>query len=193
MKITSSEYIKSVVNQKQYPKDNLSHIAFIGRSNVGKSSLLNTLVNRKNLARISSTPGKTQTINFFLINNKFYFVDLPGYGYAKIPQSMKRLWAKMLEQYFANANIKLGIVLIDVRRIPNEDDLMMKSFMDNKNIPYVFVITKSDKVSKSKYLQNLNRIMTALDISDKALFIRFSATKKIGKQEVLGRIENALM
>ena len=192
MKIIYAEFIKSAVESEHYPKDDIPHIAFIGRSNVGKSSLLNVLVNRKNLAKTSSTPGKTQMINFFLINKNLYFVDLPGYGYAKIPKSMKGLWAKMLEQYFSNANIKMGIILIDVRRTPNEDDLLMKEFMESRNIPYVFVITKSDKVSKSQYPRNLANIMSALNINDKSLFIRFSALKKIGTEEILDRIEATL-
>jgi len=193
MKIIYAEFIKSAVEPEHYPKDDIPHIAFIGRSNVGKSSLLNVLVNRKNLAKTSSTPGKTQTINFFLINKNLYFVDLPGYGYAKIPKSMKGLWAKMLEQYFSNTNIKMGIILIDVRRIPNEDDLLMKEFMESRNIPYIFVITKSDKVSKSQYPRNLTNIMSALNVNNKSLFIRFSALKKIGTEEILDRIGTTII
>jgi len=192
MKIVSAEFIKSAVEPKDYPKEDFPQIAFIGRSNVGKSSLLNVIVNRKNLAKTSSTPGKTRTVNFFLINKNLYFVDLPGYGYAKVSKSMKSVWARKLEQYFSNANIKMGIILIDVRRIPNEDDLLMKEFMESRNIPYVFIITKSDKVSKSQYLRNLKEIMSALNVNDSSLFIRFSALKKIGKEEILCRIERVI-
>ncbi len=149
MKILSAEFIKSAVRPEHYPADRGPQIAFAGRSNVGKSSLINALLNRRGLVKVSSTPGKTQTINFFLINNRFYFVDLPGYGYAKVPRVVLEAWPIMIEGYFkATRELKAVVVLMDSRRQPDRRDIRLKEWLGHYGIPAVYVLTKADKLSR---------------------------------------------
>lgn len=151
MKVTSAEFITSAVKRSDYPEELLPEVAFAGRSNVGKSSLINTLVNRKHLVRTSSSPGRTQTLNFFRINNQINFVDLPGYGFAKVPLKVKAQWKTMVENYLKyRTTLKLVIILLDIRRTPSSDDASLMRWLENFSIPFLIVLTKTDKLSHNK-------------------------------------------
>ena len=151
MKILSAEFITSAARPQQFPADRKPQLAFAGRSNVGKSSLINALLNRKNLVKTSATPGKTQLVNFFLINGSFYCVDLPGYGYAKAPRDVVDAWAPMIEGYLKNAlQLRLVVVLLDIRREPDERDQRLIAWLRHYGIPAQFVLTKADKVNRQE-------------------------------------------
>ena len=151
MIIKSSNYAVSAVREDQYPKDNLPEISLSGRSNVGKSSLINTLLNRKNLARTSSQPGKTQTLNFYLINDEFYLVDVPGYGYARVSQKKRQEFGEMIQDYLeTRPNLKGLVILIDSRHEPTKDDIAMYNYAQYLNLPILVVCTKIDKIKKSQ-------------------------------------------
>lgn len=191
MKITSSEYIVSAFNRTQFPKDRLPEIAFAGRSNVGKSSLLNCLVGR-DIAKISGTPGKTRAINFFLINRKFYFVDLPGYGYARVPKRMQESWRQLMEGYIGGRpNLRAAVVIIDVRReaIP-EMDLQMIDYLSSVKVACVPVLTKVDKLSRSA-LARLKKAH-ARQLPSEAHPTLFSAVTREGLSELRNRIADYL-
>jgi GTP-binding protein len=159
MKIVSAEFIKSATAPEHYPKDNRPEIAFMGRSNVGKSSLINSLLGVKGLARTSSTPGRTQLINFFLINKAFYFVDLPGYGYARVPVEIKQEWGPMVEKYLATRkNLVLSIAITDSRHNPTKLDLMMKEWLEARQKPFIVVATKADKLSSNQLNKQMKQI-----------------------------------
>ena len=191
MKITSAEFIKSAVDPLHYPDDSFPEVAFVGRSNVGKSSLINTLVNRKRLARTSNTPGRTQLINFFLINRKFSFVDLPGYGYAKVPVSVKRGWKAMVEAYLeGRENLRLVIMILDIRREPSENDDQLIQWLHSNNIKTVLVLTKADKFSRGQVNISRRKIGEHLSVPYEEL-IPFSARTRYGKDEIWRMIENA--
>src|SRR4030043_1193312 len=148
MKIPSADFIKSAVWPPQYPPATLPEIAFVGRSNVGKSSLINTLVGRKNLAKTSNSPGRTQLINFFTINEKISFVDLPGYGFAKVAQSVKKDWGDMIEAYLRERQcLALVVFILDIRRNPSKDDLSLRDWLDQYRKPYLHILKKNDKLS----------------------------------------------
>jgi GTP-binding protein len=151
MKITTAEFVLGAVNLRQLPKDGLSEVAFLGRSNVGKSSFINKLCNRKSLARPSSEPGKTREMNYYLINKQFYFVDLPGYGYARLPEQIRSSWGKLIEQYLkAREQLSLVLQLVDARHEPTELDMMMVGWLDYYEIPFLVALTKADKLPVSK-------------------------------------------
>jgi GTP-binding protein len=151
MKITSAEFVLGAVNLRQLPKDGLSEVAFLGRSNVGKSSFINKLCNRKSLARPSSEPGKTREMNYYLINKQFYFVDLPGYGYARLPEQIRSSWGKLIEQYLKSRDqLSLVLQLVDARHEPTELDMMMVGWLDYYEIPFLVALTKADKLPVSK-------------------------------------------
>jgi len=189
MIIKSAEFVKSAVKPEQYPAAVLPEIAFTGRSNVGKSSLINTLVNRKRLVKTSATPGRTQLINFFLINKTFSFVDLPGFGYAKVPDSVRRKWGPMIETYLSTRKTLKGVVLImDVRRIPGIQELNFIEWLYYYNIPSMLILTKADKLSKTKQLKQQVAIAKALSV-DKDDLILFSAKSRLGKDAVWDAIE----
>lgn len=191
-KIESATYIKSVSDLKSLPQDQLPEIAFAGRSNVGKSSALNRLVNVKNLAKISSTPGKTRLINFFLINKNLYFVDLPGYGYAKAPKSMRESWGKLIEDYLkGRENLKGVVLLIDARRGPLEPDSQLLEWLDFYGKNKLIVLTKTDKLSQSALLSNVKKINQALNLSLDS-FVLFSAKTGEGKDKILKWIEKRI-
>jgi len=193
MKITSAEFIKSATDPYHYPDDLLPEVAFVGRSNVGKSSLINTLVNRRNLARTSNTPGRTQLVNFFVINKVLSFVDLPGYGYAKVPLSVKRGWNAMVEGYLeGRRSLRLVVLILDIRREPSEnDDMLVQWFRDN-HIAITFVLTKTDKLSKSRVNIARRKIGEHLGIPHDEL-LPFSAKTRSGKDEIWRAIESACL
>ena len=192
MKIKSAEFITSAVKPSQYPQTGLPEIAFAGRSNVGKSSLINTLIDRKRLVKTSSTPGRTQLINFFLINKEFSFVDLPGYGYAKVPASVQKNWGPMIETYLTFRKTLNGIVLImDIRRIPGKYESDIMEWLYHYNIPAVLVLTKADKLSKTKQIKQHFTISKALSV-DMNYLILFSAKSRQGKDDVWNAVERLL-
>jgi GTP-binding protein len=192
MIIKSAEFIKSAVKPAQYPDAVLPEFAFTGRSNVGKSSLINTLVNRKRLVKTSATPGRTQLINFFLINKTFSFVDLPGFGYAKVPASVRKKWGPMIETYLSTRKTLKGVALImDVRRIPGLQDLNFIEWLYYYNIPGILILTKADKLSKTKQLTQQATIAKALSV-DKDDLILFSAKSRLGKDAVWDAIEGLI-
>ncbi len=188
-RIKSAIYLKSVSDLKHLPQDQLPEIAFAGRSNVGKSSALNRLVNIKNLAKISSTPGKTKLINFFLINKNLYFVDLPGYGYAKASKSLKRSWSKLVEVYLKERDALKGtVILIDSRHGPTELDLQLSEWLDFCGKRKLIVLTKTDKLSRSALLKSLDKTRQILDLNSDSLVL-FSAKTGEGGAEILNWIQ----
>jgi GTP-binding protein len=192
MIIKSAEFVKSAVKPAQYPDAVLPEFAFTGRSNVGKSSLINTLVNRKRLVKTSATPGRTQLINFFLINKTFSFVDLPGFGYAKVPASVRKKWGPMIETYLSTRKSLKGVALImDVRRIPGIQDLNFIEWLYYYNIPGILILTKADKLSKTKQLTQQATIAKALSV-DKDELILFSAKSRLGKDVVWDAVEGLI-
>ncbi|MBW2561312.1 MAG: YihA family ribosome biogenesis GTP-binding protein [Deltaproteobacteria bacterium] len=191
MKITSAEFIKSATDSFHYPDDLLPEVAFVGRSNVGKSSLINTLVNRKRLARTSNTPGRTQLVNFFVINKVLSFVDLPGYGYAKVPLSVKRGWSAMVEEYLeGRRSLRLVVLILDIRREPSENDDMLVQWLRDHHMEIAFVLTKADKVSRSQGNVARRKIGEHLGIPHDEL-LPFSAKTRSGKDEIWRVIEQA--
>ena len=184
MIIKSAEFITSAARKSQYPPAALPEIAFAGRSNVGKSSLINTLVNRKHLVKTSSTPGRTQLINFFDVNGKLTFVDLPGYGYAKVPISIRKKWGPMIETYLSTRKTLKGVVIImDIRRVPREEELNLIHWLEHFSIAKILVLTKTDKLSKTKMIKQQETIVRALEV-EKNDAILFSAKTRRGKDAV---------
>lgn len=167
MIIKESKFIKSVINKSDYPNEGLNEIAIVGRSNVGKSSIINSLLSRKKIAKVSSTPGKTRTINFFLINNEFYLVDFPGYGYAKVSKTEKNMWKDKLEAYFYDRKeLKRVILLIDSRHEPFESDMLMFEWIKHLGYPIVLVATKSDKLKYSEIKKNQRMFIQKFGVED---------------------------
>ena len=232
MNIKSAEFVTSAVKPSQYPPADRPEIAFAGRSNVGKSSLINALLSRKNLVRTGSKPGRTQTINFFLINDSFYFVDLPGYGYAKVPMAVRKSWGPMVERYLKTrrageqllpeqspsavvfepqkgaptsplvggkrrsrfdgaAGLCAVVVILDIRRLPNEGDHNLLGWLAHYEIPALLVLTKADKLKKNKQDKQRNAIARELSI-DPSLLSLFSATAGLGKQQLWRTLEGLL-
>jgi GTP-binding protein len=183
MKITSADFVKSAFAKEHWTRDGLPEIAFLGRSNVGKSSLINSLLQRKALARTSNTPGRTQSLNFFLINKRFYFVDLPGYGYAKVSKKMRGEWGKMAEEYLAEREqLVLSIQLIDSRHEPTELDCQLHEWLQHHNQPQLIVATKADKLSSNQLRKNIERIDEIL--TGGVRIIPYSAMTGMGRDEV---------
>lgn len=193
MLITSSKIQISAVDPKSYPNDNLPCFALAGRSNVGKSSLINSLLNRKSLARTSQNPGKTRTINFYLVNESFYLVDLPGYGYAKLSKSEKDTWEKTMELYFKKSqNLKHVFLLLDIRHEPKNTDKQMFEYCKFYNIPVDIIATKSDKISRGAYQKSFSIIRKFLEIDTTTKIFPMSSLKKTGIEEILNYIEEIL-
>ncbi|MFA1822524.1 ribosome biogenesis GTP-binding protein YihA/YsxC [Virgibacillus oceani] len=184
MKITNAEIVISAVSKKQYPNEGLPEIALAGRSNVGKSSFINKLINRKNLARTSSKPGKTQTLNFYKMNEAFYFVDVPGYGYAKVSKKERKKWGLMMEEYFETRHTLQAVILItDLRHEPTGDDLQMYDFLKHYELPVIIVATKLDKIAKTKRIAHIKRTSSAFQIEQGDVLLPFSAETGEGKEE----------
>ena len=193
MKVSSVKFVTSAVRRSQYPEDGKVEFLLVGRSNVGKSSFINTLVNRKNMARISAIPGKTQTLNFYLINEDFYFVDVPGYGFARVSKKLKNKFGMIIEDYLKmRENLKMVFMLVDFRHKPTGDDVLMYNYLKYYNIPVTVVATKCDKVSKNNYDKNKKNIRDILKMIDNDKLEIFSATKKMGRKEIYDIIEEKL-
>ncbi|NLD80742.1 MAG: YihA family ribosome biogenesis GTP-binding protein [Smithella sp.] len=193
MKITSAEFIKSAVWPPQYPPATLPEIAFVGRSNVGKSSLMNTLVGRKQLAKTSQTPGRTQLINFFSINKAMSFVDLPGYGFARVPRSVKKDWGDMIETYLRERqNLAMVVFILDLRRDPSDDDLSLLDWLEYYRIPFTVILTKSDKLSNNQAIARKRMIEKLLGGKTQQVTMLFSAKTQKGREELWKMIENHL-
>lgn len=190
MKVNQAEIIISAVSPAQYPETTLSEIALAGRSNVGKSSFINTLINRKNLARTSGKPGKTQTLNFYLIENCLHFVDVPGYGYAKVSKTERAKWGQMIETYMTTRKqLKAVVSLVDLRHNPSKEDIQMYEFLKYYQIPTIVVATKKDKIPRGKWNKHESMIKKALNFNPKDDFILFSSETKEGKEEAWQAIE----
>lgn len=189
MRIKQSEFIISAVKREQYPLDNRVEVAFVGRSNVGKSSIINSLTNRKKLAKVSGTPGKTRLVNFFLINNDFYLVDLPGYGYAKVSKSEKDSWGKTVETYLTDREqLKRVVLLVDSRHKPTGDDIMMNEWFKHFGYNVVVVATKSDKLTKNELRKSENVIKETLKLSSKDKLYFFSSLNRNGSDELINNL-----
>jgi GTP-binding protein len=192
MIIRSAKFITSAVKESGYPRDGYPHVVFAGKSNVGKSSFINSLLNIKKIAKVSQTPGKTRLINFFLINEDFYFVDIPGYGYASVSHQQLIDFATMIDEYLQNPKIKLAVLLLDIRRIPNEDDLLMYEYFTSRNLNTLIVLTKADKLSNNQKFKQKKLIKKALNLSDDANLITYSTQTKENHDLVWESIEKAV-
>ena len=193
MKINRVNLEISAVRRSQYPTDNKPEFLLVGRSNVGKSSFINTLINRKNYARTSATPGKTQTINFYLVNDQFYLVDAPGYGYADVNRKKQRKFGLMMEDYLTSReNLKQVFMLVDFRHKLSNDDIMMYNFLKYYKLPVTIVATKVDKIPITKQQQQRNVLLEDLDLVIGDEFIMFSNITKVGKDEIMQKIERTI-
>lgn len=189
MKIHKAELVISAVDKSQYPKDDLPEIALAGRSNVGKSSFINKMIGRKNLVHTSSKPGKTRTLNFYRINDRFYFVDVPGYGYAKVSKKEREKWGRMMEDYFeTRKNLRAVVLIIDSRHLPTNDDLQMYEYATYLNIPLIIIATKVDKLSKNKWDKNVNDLKKVFHAPEVPI-IPFSAVTGMNKDKVWSELE----
>ena len=194
MKIRSCEFIISAVSPKQYPEEDMPEIALAGRSNVVKSSLINMLLNRKKLARTSSTPGKTQTINFYKINNEYHLVDLPGYGYAKVSKSSKETWGKMMETYLTSReNIVEVVQLIDIRHKPTQQDIQMYNWIRHFGFKGIVVATKLDKIKRSQRQKHISQIRKTLEMDKDDILVAISSVNREGKERLWEVIGNAFV
>lgn len=193
MKVQTAELIISAVKPEQYPSGFQPEIALSGRSNVGKSSFINKMINRKSLARTSSKPGKTQTLNFYLLNDQMYFVDVPGYGFAKVSKKERDAWGRMIETYLTEREqLKAVILLIDVRHAPTKDDQMMYEWLTHFGIPVVVVATKADKIPKGKHQKHVKTIRETLKMEKGSHVLLFSAETSFGKEKVWSMIESLI-
>lgn len=189
MNLQNAQFVISAASPRDFKRDGLPQIVFSGKSNVGKSSVINRILQRKNFARVGEAPGKTIHINYFLIDRKAYFVDLPGYGYAKVPLSEKQRWAKLMERYFAEEGlITLGIQIVDARHKPTENDITMVNWFKGSGCRFIVVANKLDKLKKSEIEPNLALIRQTLDLPEDVLLLPFSAEKGTGRDELVAQI-----
>jgi GTP-binding protein len=185
MKIISAEFIISAVSAQQYPSGTLPEIAFVGRSNVGKSSLINSLLNRKKLVKTSATPGKTQMINFFDVNHEFICADLPGYGFAKVPPAVQKKWQALVEQYLINReNLRVVVLIVDIRRKPTDLDLHMQEWLEQYEVDYILVATKADKLSQAEQSKQLKQIRQAFLKDKDQELVAYSSKNQRGRKEL---------
>jgi len=190
MKVTSADIVISAVRPNQYPETQFPEIALAGRSNVGKSSFINKMLNRKALARTSSKPGKTQTLNFFLINEKLFYVDVPGYGYAKVSKTEREAWGKMIETYITSRDqLRAVVLLVDLRHSPTKDDVMMYDFLKHYQIPVIIVATKADKIPKGKWDKHAKVVRETMQIEEGDELVLFSSETGMGKEKAWSIID----
>ena len=192
MNLHNAEFIRSAAHRKDFIHDGRPQITMAGRSNVGKSSVINRLLDRKNFARVGNAPGKTSQVNYFLIDRSFYFVDLPGYGYARVSKAEKARWAGLMEDYFSDGQITIGLLIVDARHKPTADDQVMAQWFQDTGCPFLVVANKLDKLKKSEIDGNLARIRETLRLTDEEQLIPFSAEKGTGKQELLSKLLTAI-
>ena len=189
LNLNKAEFIRSAASAKQFIRSSLPAVVFAGKSNVGKSSVINRLLNRKNFARVGASPGKTVHVNYFLIDKKLYFVDLPGYGYAKVSQSEKDRWGKLMEDFFSDpSRVTLGVMIVDARHKPTADDVTMAEWFKSSGCRLVIVANKLDKLKKCEIEPNLNLIRDTLDLTEEQLLIAFSAEKGTGRDALIAEI-----
>ena len=193
LNFNKAEFVLSAASSKNFVRDGRPQVTFAGRSNVGTSSVINRILNRRNFARVGATPGKTTQINYFRIDDRIYFTDLPGYGYAKVSQAERDRWGQLMESYFAEPGlISLGVLIVDARHKPTADDVTMCRWFQDTGCPLVVVANKLDKLKKSEIEPNLTVIRQTLELTDEDLLIPFSAEKGTGKTELLSAIENGI-
>ena len=193
MKIISAEFIISAVSDEQYPRGELPEIAFVGRSNVGKSSLINSLLNRKKLVKTSATPGKTQMINFFDVNHEFVCADLPGYGFAKVPKAVQKKWQALVEQYLTTReNLKTVVLIVDIRRKPTDLDLHLQEWLEEYNVDYILVATKADKLSQAEQSKQLKQIRQAFVKDSGQELVAYSSKNQKGRRELWKLLEKRI-
>lgn len=191
MKVNKADIVISAVSPEQYPSTGLPEIALAGRSNVGKSSFINTMINRKGLARTSGKPGKTQTLNYYIIEDTFYFVDVPGYGYAKVSKTERAKWGQMLETYFTQREpLKAALSVVDLRHPPTADDIQMYEFLKYHSIPVIVVATKADKIPRGKWNKHIKITKDALNLREEDEFVLFSSETGEGKDKAWSLIES---
>jgi len=192
-KVITTEFVTGAVSAKQYPKDSYPEFAFVGRSNVGKSSLIRSLLNRKKLVRISSTPGKTREINFFRINDTLMFADLPGYGFARVTPALQKKWKTMIEEYLTKRDPLLAIVfIVDIRRKPTELDLTLKEWLEELGRPYILIITKSDKLSGTERSKQTKIIKAAFKGDQTLATVTYSSKNHLGRKELWSEIQKLI-
>ena len=192
MNFNNVDFLISAAATKDFPKERLPEIAFAGKSNVGKSSVINRILQRKNFARVGEKPGKTIHVNYFTIDKKCYFVDLPGYGFAKVSQSEKDRWAKLMESYFAAGRIDLGVMIVDARHAPTNNEITMANWFIESGCPFVVVANKLDKLGKTQIAPNLQVIREDLSLPDACVIVPFSAEKGTGREELVRIILSAV-
>ena len=192
LNVNKAEFVKSAVTPAQFINSSIPGVVFAGKSNVGKSSVINRMLNRKNFARVGSEPGKTIHVNYFLIDGKFYFIDLPGYGYAKVSQSERERWGKLMEDFFASGLFRLGVMIVDARHKPTADDVTMAEWFKGSGCPFVIVANKLDKLKKSEIEPNLALIRKTLELDVDVHIIPFSAEKGQGRDELMSEITKLL-
>lgn len=193
MKVNNVEMIMSAVRPEQYPAEGYPEFALAGRSNVGKSSFINKMIGRKSLARTSSSPGKTQTLNFYKIEEQLFFVDVPGYGYARVSKTKREIWGEMIQEYLTERKeLRAVVQIIDLRHLPTEDDRLMYNFLVHYNIPAIIIGTKADKIPKGKYMQHRKKIRESLNIRPEDPFVVFSSEKGIGMDEAWSEIKKRM-
>ena len=191
MKVNKADIVISAVSPAQYPNTGLPEIALAGRSNVGKSSFINTMINRNGLARTSGKPGKTQTLNYYIIEDTFYFVDVPGYGYAKVSKTERAKWGQMLETYFTQREtLKVALSVVDLRHSPTEDDVQMYEFLKYHSIPVIVIATKADKIPRGKWNKHIKVVKDKLNLREEDDFVLFSSETGEGKEQAWKLIES---
>lgn len=192
LNVNKAEFVKSAVTPAQFINSSIPGVVFAGKSNVGKSSVINRMLNRKNFARVGSEPGKTIHVNYFLIDGKIYFIDLPGYGYAKVSQSERERWGKLMEDFFTSRLFRLGVMIVDARHKPTADDVTMAEWFKGSGCPFVIVANKLDKLKKSEIEPNLALIRKTLELDVDVHIIPFSAEKGQGRDELMSEITKLL-
>ena len=190
LNVNKVEFIKSAASPAAFIRDGRPQVAFAGKSNSGKSSVINCILNRKRFARISATPGKTAHVNYFLVDQRLYFTDLPGYGFAKVPDAEKKRWGELMEAFFSEDRVRLGVIILDIRRDPSRDDRTMADCFERLNCPYLVLANKCDKLSPTAGEKRMIEIREALQLADTVPVIRFSAEKGEGRAVLLSAIES---